>query len=277
MNKYGEYKVQIVNNQTGKIIENELTIKSKSYNDILSFYNQAKYQYRDQDITVSVLGFNKDKVVTRFQKIFHSPKINNIIIEDEKRDSIYDQCQELSNNINKFVQGFYDNKNILGSLIGAYKKKEDMKSHLFDNLEKKNKYELTQADIDQRVDITLDIQSIRSYSRDLKNEQTLINMLYTRKMIEKLKKINSEIQTQKNMVQYTNNKIARSWAKKEVNINKKYTEVPYKNFKERVKIIAKLERTFDKVTYDENKKLIIAYNKCLNSQEKTKLFGKMIG
>lgn len=266
MSKY--YNIQIVNNQTGKIIKNEDVngLKIISYNDVLKKYSNLKYDYRNTDTTISVLRFENDNVKTMYQKIYHS--IEN---QEDKRETIYDICTELDNNINKFLDKFEDAKLLSRQLQSAYDKKNDLIQHYFDNLSEladKSKDQLNEQQKDDMLNISMDVLKARVQRRSVKNEKQLMDDLVKNDLIHQLKLIKDKIKIEKKMTIYKNNKTAEKWVNKEVNLENKYIEVPYHNFKERIRIIAKLEKKYDKVTYNGEDKKIIAYNKNMKYNDK---------
>lgn len=266
MSKY--YNIQVVNNQTGEIIKNEKIngLKIISYNEVLKKYSNLKYDYKDTDTTISVLRFENDNVKTMYQKVFHSME-NQM----DKRETIYDICTELDNNINKFLDKFEDVKLLSRQLQSAYDKKNDLIQHYFDNLSglaDKSKDQLDERQKDNILNISMDILKARVQRRNVKNEKQLIDDLVKNDLIHQLKLIKDKIKIEKKMTIYKNNKTAEKWVNKEVNLENKYIEVPYHNFKERVRIIAKLEKKYDKVTYNGKDKKILAYNKNMKYNDK---------
>jgi|688.fasta_scaffold428786_3 hypothetical protein len=77
------------------------------------------------------------------------------------------------------------------------------------------------------------------FVKNFKNIYTSVNKTKVKQETKKVK-IQTSIEPQSNMT---------------------IKEIPYNTHKERIAICSKMQNKFDKVTYDEDKKLVICYNK----------------
>lgn len=259
------YQIQIVNNQTGEIIQDK-NINNSNMTDytkqVLRQYGEAKFKYKNTDTTISVLRFEDGNVKTMYQKVYHSEQNDESIEDVFNTENIYEICNDLCLAIKKFTNQAKNLSKVNDKLINAYNKKQDVILHKFDNLPQKNKYELTNEDTNKYLDIAIDIQAIRSNRRDIKNQKKLTDFLRSKNILTRLNNINNTILLKKDSIEQFNKNAIKQWNTGQIDLTKKYVEIPYKNFKDRVKIIANLQSKYGKITYDSSKKIIIAYNKC---------------
>lgn len=257
--KYQYYDIKVTNiedNSVEKIdILNNANVDKTDYNLMLDKYSDIKKRYKNKNVVIDFYGISENTTM----KIIYEKKF----IQDNNTENIYDICDNLSNNILNFVSKFNKLGQINYNLVDAYNKKENLVLHKFDNLPRKNKYELTDKEIDKYLNIAVNIQAIRASRRDIKNQIKLMKLLNGIRIIPKLKTINNLVTAKKYSVMHFSEKAAKKWNNNEVDLQRKYIEQPYKTDKERIRLTSNFQHKYQKVTYDENRKVVIGYNKCV--------------
>lgn len=250
--KYNYYDIKVVSNLDGSTenisMLNEEKVDKSNYKQMLEVYREIKEQYKNENVTIDFMGVADDSTI----KVMWNKEYNLC----NKKETIFDICDEL----NEVVQKFKTNKEESQNLLGAYNKKEDIELHKLDNLEKKNEYELTKQERNNLLKIAINLQAIRSDRRCNKNEQQLIGSLININAWSKLFSLNNIIQQKKDKFIKKNNKIKQAYLQNKIDNHKMYKEVCYKDFKDRIQIMQKLQKQFKKVKYDEKRRVCIGYN-----------------
>lgn len=250
--KYNYYDIKVVNNLNGSTenisMLNKEKVDKSNYKQMLEVYRDIKEQYKNENVTIDFMGVANDSTI----KVMWNKEYNLC----NKKETIFDLCNEL----NEIVQKFKTNKEESQDLQGVYTKKEDIELHKLDNLKKKNEYELTEQERNNLLKIAINLQAIRSDRRCNKNEQQLIGSLININAWSKLFALNNIIQEKKNKFVKKDNKIKQAYLQNKIDNSKMYKEICYKDFKDRMQIMQKLQKQFKKITYDEKRRVCIGYN-----------------
>lgn len=250
--KYQYYDIKVVNNLDGSTeninLLNEDKVDKSNYKKMLKVYREIKEQYKNENVTIDFMGVANDSTMNVMYK-----KEYNIY---GKEETIFDLCDDL----NDVIQKFKIVKEQSQDLQGTYDKKQDKELHRLDHLKKKNEYELTNEEKNNLLKIAINIQAIRNDRRINKNEQTLICSLMEVGTWDKLFSLNDMIQGKKNKFISKNNKIEQAYLQNKIDESKMYKEIPYKDFKDRMQVMKKLQKQFKKIKYDEKRHVCIGYN-----------------
>lgn len=252
------YQIQIVNNQTGEIIQDK-DINNSNMTDytkqVLRRYGEAKFKYKNTDTTISVLRFENNNVKTMYQKVYHSEKND----EQENLESsetilmLYQKINAISDQLLAREKDIFHREAI-------YDKQQDILLHTLENLKRKNIYEMTKEEKDKILQIAVDIQDIRNQRRAIKNEGRIFDSLRSKGLINKFSNINSQIyKTCTIKMKQCENTSIKCKTGQENKLNK-YKEIPYKNFKDRIRIMKEMQRKFQNVRYDNSKKIVFCYD-----------------
>lgn len=250
--KYQYYDIKVISNLDGSTenisMLNEEKVDKSNYKQMLEVYRDIKEQYKNENVTIDFMGVADDSTI----KVMWNKEYSLY----NKKETIFDICDEL----NEVVQKFRINKEESQNLQGAYDKKEDKQLHKLDHLKKKNEYELTEKEKSDLLKLVINLQAIRADRRDNKNEQGLICSLNDVDALTKLFSLNDIIQNKKNKLIAKNNNFKQAYQDNKVDESKMYKEVYYKNHKDRIGIMKELQKQFKKITYDEKKHVCIGYN-----------------
>jgi hypothetical protein len=244
MCKYNSYAVEIVHlNGNRQLREAE---DNTSYNSTIALYHDIKEDYMDKDVTINFLGYTENDE----QGIIFTKK--NTIINNERKNietlvkTIYESSKEL--------QELY---RIIADKEGYYDKKKSNIDHLF--IEAVDTNELTTED---KAKIFDEIREINLLRRDYK----ILNEIRRNTHVD----INTIVQRAENILNKYKNNISKNnkTLKSLINRDKKsisvhlIEEVPYTSQKERVLLIKKLKKQYDRIVQIPEREVIACYNKC---------------
>lgn len=259
--KYQEYSIKItyLNGDTEDI--NYKGINTSSYKDMLNLYRDVKEKYQDESVTIDFIGAtDKGELGILFQKKIitedtalkeYAEKVTNIKVEDIIKN-IYSNFKMLN-----------DKRKYSHEQISICDKEQDILLHKIEcfNNELGNN-EIKTSIFDNIQDIRI---KRRRYKNDLDNCGKLNGKLYNyinqkndRLTTDKTENLLSQVLES---IQKTNNKQYDFLTDKKVEELKIMKEVRYKTQTERVKIMQKLKKEFDKIYCDESKMKIVCYNK----------------
>lgn len=255
--KYQYYDIKVTNNINNSIesisLLNKEDVDKSNYRQMLDIYRNIKEQYKNDNVTIDFYGIDDNSTM----KILYEKKFNTDDIGDiETSIDLCNQLNELCDKINKRGKQ-------LSNIQAICDKKEDRLLHKLENLERKNMYELTEDEKNNIIQLALDIQSIRIKRRDVKNEQRIHGGFKHKNLINNLLEINNKIHISCIARNDYINRIKQKCKTKLNNVRSmECREVPYKNFKERINIMKDMQKKFDQVRYDEDKKIVFCYNNC---------------
>ena len=251
--KYQYYDIKVINNLDGSTeninLLNEDKVDKSNYKKMLEVYREIKEQYKDENVTIDFCGVADDSTMN----VMYKKELN--IYND--KNNIYNLIDRLNDTVNNIIDR---NKYLLG-LEGIYASKEQKELHKIEDMKKKNIYEMSQEDIDERLQIFNNIQCNRVDRRYAKEEGNVLKSIKGRGTLTSLININRDIQKSKEIISQKNlNTKIECHANPEKMAERLYKEVPYKDFKDRIKIMKELQKKYSKVVYDKEKKICIGRN-----------------
>ncbi|WP_297418992.1 hypothetical protein [Clostridium sp.] len=270
--KYQYYNVEVLNNEDGskesiEMLNNNEVFDNTDYNEMLKVYKKVKKNYKKQNVTIHFCGSTDNSAMNViYSKVYtrednsESNMNSECMIKEPNNKNLYD----LFGDMNNLIKTINNRISYCNDLIGAYDKSINVEEHRLEALPKKNLYEMTEDDKTTILNISIELQSILQLRRETKNEVVLSQTLQLPNvgMFKSMENANKKIQ------EYISKAIARIENKNEIcKGNKVETnansiiEKKYHNFKERINIMKELEKTCDKVTYDETREMVIGYNK----------------
>lgn len=252
--KYLYYDIKIINNLDNSIeninIYNKKKINKSDYKEMLDAYRNIKNRYKDQNVTIDFCGISDDSTITVMWK-----KELNIY---NNRNNIYNLLEQL----NLVVKQIINRNEYVFTSQGIYDSKEQKELHKIEDMERKNKYEMSQEDIDKRLEIFNNIQSNRIDRRYIKEEKNVLKAIKGRGMLTSLININRDIQKSKVIINKKNfDTRVKCHTNPEKMAENLYKEIPYENFEDRNKIMKELQRKYKNVIYDKERKICIGRNK----------------
>ncbi|NFH40747.1 hypothetical protein [Clostridium sporogenes] len=262
--KYQEYLITITYLNGDKENIKYKGINTSSYNDMLNLYRDIKEQYKNESVIIDFIGKSSDgELGILFQK-----KIINKDAELKERASKI-QKMSLEEILENLINGFNmlkEKKQFAIKDRDVYSKETDIKLHIMEVKKRSGKYVSPEEKIEmydiiaeervrrrQAKEDKQKLDNLRNSFRLFKNVETkeslcidnIINLLQTN--IKSINKIDSK--------EYEPLIADKA---EELKIMKK---VKYKNFKERIRLIAELKKEYQKVYYDDSKMEVICYNK----------------
>lgn len=244
MCKYNTYAIEIVHINGNRQLREAKD--SFSYNSTISLYHDVKEKYISQDVIINFLGFTKDNE----QGVIFSKR--NTIIENERRsmkelmETIYEASKQLQE-LYKVISGKED----------YYNKKKSNIDHLF----------IEAIDIDdfteeEKAKVFDEIRDVNLMRRDYKilngvKASTHTNLNYiVQKSKQILDKYNEHIDKNNNKLRSLINRDSEYIG---VHLIK---EIHYKDFQDRIKIMKRIEKQYDRVVHLPERNVLACYNKC---------------
>lgn len=244
MCKYNTYAIEIIHlNGNKQLREAE---DNTSYNSTIALYHEVKEQYIDKDVVINFVGLT----VENEQGLIFSKK--NTIIEGERKS-----IKNLMTTILEASKQLQEQYRIIGDKESYYDKKKSNIDHLF--IEAVDIEELTD---EEKINIFNEIRDVNLMRRDYKilnniraNTHNDVNYI-VQKAQNILNEYDKHIQKNSNKLK---DLIKRDAKRTEVHLIK---EIPYKDFKDRMKIMNEITKDYDKVIHFPERKVIACYNKC---------------
>lgn len=244
--KYEKYKITVkyLNGDTEDI--NLSGINTSNYSKMLEVYHRIKSTYADKVKTIDFVGVGQDGNMN----IMFTKEIKPQGREDLKQD-----IKDIMNNISKQIQLVKDKNFHHHNLIDALNKKEDVKLHELESLEKI----IFKSDIEKDKEILRigkELAEIRLERRWHKDQFAMIQKLQSNKVgneeinFTHLSNVFKSKDNNKNQIKPLNMKVAE-----ELKIYKE--EV----IKDKDKQMEKLKKSYERVVVDEVDNKLIAYNK----------------
>lgn len=212
------------------------------YKEALEYYNKIKEDNANETCHIEFFGvFPNGEFQLLFDKIVDIP--------EESQENIYGIMEDMNALLNKIEH----RKEYVIGLIGTYDKKRDVIYHEIENNENATEIE--------KINIYNRLHSISLERRKVKEEFRVIATIENINFLETLK-------NKCRSVEKTVQKCEKKKEKIKVNVQNNVQspsmiikEIPYKTHKERIAIHTQMSKKYDKVTWDEDKKLVIGYNK----------------
>mgnify|MGYP000948403409 CR=1 FL=1 len=261
--KYQYYDIRVINNINNSVesisLLNKEEVDKSNYKQMLDVYRIIKEQYKNDNVTIDFYGVDDKSTM----KILYEKKFtfsDNGDNEDNGTETTIDLCKQLNDLCGK-ISNINEN---LSNSESICDKKQNMLLHRLENLKKKNIYELSNDEKNIIIQIALDIQTVRIRRREIKNERKIYQGFTHKNLFHDLLEINNRIYTscvtRNNQINY----ISQQCKKKLNNVRSmEHREIPYKSFKERINIMRQMQKKFDQVRYDEDKKIVFCYNNCM--------------
>jgi hypothetical protein len=218
-------------------------INKSSYKEMLKVYNEVKELYEDKECDISFCGVGQDgNLGIMFTKECKKEKekvkdFNYIVSLLEKVKKTYEVRED-------YVKTNY----------GLLDKKIDIILHKIEHSNEEYSLENKVKDFDNIKDLRIQRRSIKEEQalQDIIRDSNIMNTI--KKILVHTEKLNKKIETTKQRIENRDEKVER---------NLQVQEFDYKNFKDRMRIMQEIQKQFNKITYDDNKKKIYAYNKCV--------------
>lgn len=214
-------------------------INNSSYKEMLKVYNEVKELYKDKECDILFCGVGQDgNLGILFTKECKKAKEKNV-------DYILDTLLEL----NKIFEKRFK---FIGNQRGLLDKQLDALEHKIENKGKN-------INIKEKEQIFDELWDIRDLRRNRKIEgvsmSELKNSIFTDVLLKNLKNIKKA----RNTLCEKKEKIRNGEI---IPKNLEVHEFQYKDFKDRIRLMQEIQKQFNKITYDDTKKKIYAYNKC---------------
>ncbi|NCI19780.1 hypothetical protein EJM73_09090 [Clostridium botulinum] len=263
--KYQEYLITITYLNGDKENLKYKGINTSNYNDMLNLYRDIKEQYKNESVIIDFIGKSADgELGILFQK-----KIINKDAELKERASKIQKMslEEILENLINSFNILKEKKQFAIKNRDVYTKEIDIKLHIMEDKERNGEY----VPPEEKIKVYDMIAKERVIRRNSKNDKFKLDNL--RNSLQQFKNINTNeslcinsiieiLQTNIesiNKINLDSKKYNLTYEKAEkLKIMKK---VKYKNFKERIKLIAELKKEYQKVYYDDSKMEVICYNK----------------
>lgn len=244
MKKYNSYSIEIIHLNGNKQIRE--ANNNSSYKDTISLYHKIKDDYMNKAVNIDFVGITEDEE----KGVIFSKK--NTLIEDEKRNigDLMDTILEAT----KELQSQFD---IVSNKMAYYDKKKSNIDHLM--VEAVDIDELTEEDI---IQIFYDTREVNLMRRDYK----ILNKIG----FDVKGNIGNILNNSRRMVKTYDKQIDRNSKKlkslidRDDNYNGVHLtkEIPYKDFKDRMRIMNDIKKQYDKIVNFPEKKVLACYNKC---------------
>ena len=257
--KYEYYDIKVTNIENSSIekisILNDEKVDKANYKQMLEVYRGIKEDYKNQNVIIDFYGVSNDSTMNiLYEKRFDIISNSNELNADDNMISLCEQLNYVCDKINNKQKQISNQKAI-------YDKRQDILLHQLENLQRKNLYELNEQEKENMLKIAIDIQDIRNQRREVKNESSVFDSLRSRGLITKINNLNNQIhKICFSKIEQLNDTMKKCKQGNEKKLNK-YEEIPYKDFKDRIRIMKEMQNKFDAVRYDESKKVVFCYDK----------------
>lgn len=243
MCKYNTYAIEIIHLNGNKQLRE--ADDNTSYKETLALYHDVKENYINKDVVINFMGYADNKQGIIFTK-------KNTFINNDRQN-----IEDLINVIVEASQELQEQYKHISGKQGYYDKKKSSIDHLF--IEAADIEELT---IEEKAQIFDEIREVNLLRRDYKILGEFIKQTSG--------SLNTIVQESRNISNKYNNKINRHSEKLKSLIYKKdnardvhlIKEIPYKDFKDRMNIMKKVEKEYDRVIHFPERKVIACYNRC---------------
>lgn len=249
--KYQYYEIKVINNID--LSEENITIMDKekidksNWKQMLEKYREIKEEYKGQYVTIKFLGVSNNSTVKIIHEKVYSQKI--------------DTLSDLINHLDVLINQFKNRNKHLSEMQGVYDSKQQSLLHYIGAMHGKDIYEMTDKDKIDRLIVFNELQANYFDRRENKNEINLLKSIKDKGLLVSLINVNRALNETKEKIYLSNIKKFKESKKEPLNNKNKFIkEIPYKNFKDRIKIMKELEQKYEKITYDENKKICIGRN-----------------
>lgn len=240
------YVIEIIHLNGNKQIRK--SIDPSNYNLTMQLYREIKEDYTSANVTINFICITDEERRTLFTK-------KNREIENNKKDlkllieTLYDTAKELENKLTNI----YDNMQIMD------KKKSGLEHLLIEAID------VETLDDVKKIETFNKLREVTLERRDYKVLNQVKNLIAgdVQSIKERSNKMLDDYeQTVNKNSSILNDLIFNDESKlKEVHTIK---ELRYKNHKERINIMKQINGKYDKVVNDENKKVLMCYNKCIS-------------
>jgi hypothetical protein len=223
-------------------------INTSSYKEMLSIYNQTKEQYKNQSVTIDFVGITSDEQV----KVLFSKKIKNE--NDDNFNSF-----ELIDDLHFKTIMLKKRKYFISKQLGIIEKEKNVFEHknieFYDINLLTDEYKIQAFDEYRRI--LLDRRNIKNENENLNNVSEHIDII--------IDNINAMFNRTRGLLN-SKEKCTSSAIKNEVPENKDkqlIKEYSYKTDKERIHLMAQMQKKYKKVINDEINKKLICYSKSI--------------
>lgn len=249
--KYQSYiiEVEFHNGDKEKIdMFNSKEVNHENYTEMRNVYKEIKEQYKDKNCNINFYGSSDDSCLDiMFTKVIKNNEesdepLKNSIKIIEEMESLLGQLKLRSKS--------------LGCYVGAIEKKQDVIHH-------QAEASLNKPISDEEKIKAFDkLALIEKERRQLKNEQKIIEVLIKNNIFGILGETLNQINQEKVNIYNLQENGAKKYIDGLEN-EKVIREIKYNSFKQRINLMKDMQKKYDKVAYDDEKMILICYNKCM--------------
>lgn len=242
--KYSQYKIMITYLNGDKEELSYKGVNTESYKDMIKFYQDIKKQYINESVLIDFVGVNDNgELGVLFTK--------KIVTEETKQKELADKVantrvEDILNDIKENIELLKARVEYCNGQRSVLDKQENIELHKIEHFHNKNW--TPEEEILEKIRVFDRLNNIRNARRIAKEDKLIGGQILGYFNMDEL-----------NKVKFDHRERAYLDEKKVVQL-KIMQEFSYRNFKERINLMKRLEKKYRKVVVDEANMKIICYN-----------------